>query len=322
MKPQVLVVGSYMQDLVWNTAAFPRPGETVVGRTFFTGPGGKGSNQAIACGRTGTPTLFVGAVGRDPFSAAARAFYRAEGIGARLVEKPRHATGAAAIFVAADGQNEIVVALGANAFLSPNDVPAAALKAARVVVTQLEGNLATAAHVLRAARRAGAIAVLNTAPMRPDFDPAILRHTDVVVPNEPEFVALARQLGFAPGGDAFDEAALAALPPAELHALCRQLGPPVVVITLGARGCLVSQESGYTALPCHQVKVVDTTGAGDAFVGGFAAGLVRYGGDPVAAARLGNVVAALSVTKPGTAPAMPKAAEIARFLRRTKTVVG
>jgi ribokinase len=316
MKPQVLVVGSYMQDLVWNTATFPRPGETVVGRSFFTGPGGKGSNQAVACGRTGTPTLFVGAVGRDPFAAAARAFYRAEGIGARLVEKQRHATGTAAILVAADGQNEIVVALGANAFLVPRDVPAAVLQSARVVVTQLEARLATSAHVLRAARRSGALTVLNTAPMRPDFDPTILRHTDIVIPNEPEFIALAQRLELAPGGAAFNEAALAALAPAELHALCRRLGPPVVVLTLGARGCLVSQQSGYTALPAHAVNVIDTTGAGDAFVGGFAAGLVRHGGDPVAAARLGNAVAALSVTKPGTAPAMPKASEIARFLRR------
>jgi hypothetical protein len=106
MEPQVVVVGSFVQDLTWQCAAFPQAGETVVG-TFVTGPGGKGSNQAVAAGRAGARTLFVGAVGRDAFAGDAKKFYRAEGICAHFVEKPALATGTAGILVNASGQNEM-----------------------------------------------------------------------------------------------------------------------------------------------------------------------------------------------------------------------
>lgn len=313
--PAVVVVGSYVQDLTWRCAAFPRAGETTLGR-FATGPGGKGSNQAVAAGRAGAPVLFVGAVGDDAFARVARDFYAAEGIPARFVAKPKHATGTAAILVDDAGQNEIVVALGANDALSPRDLPASVFRGARVVVTQLETGLAVVEHALRAGRRAGALTVFNPAPMRADFDPALLRHVDVLVPNETEFAALVNRLGLAPGKKAYAESDLAAESLASLQALCRRLGPPVVIVTLGRRGCFVSQASGGTRLPAHVVKAVDTTGAGDAFVGGFAAGLVRHDGDILAAARLGQAVAALSVTKPGTAPSMPTARELAAFLKR------
>lgn len=313
--PAVVVVGSYVQDLTWRCAAFPQAGETTIGR-FATGPGGKGSNQAVAAGRAGATALFVGAVGSDAFARVARDFYAAEGIRARFVAKPKHATGTAAILVDAAGQNEIVVALGANEALAPRDLPASLFRGARVVVTQLETGLGAVGHTLRAGRRAGALTVLNPAPMRTDFDPALLRHADVLVPNETEFAALVNLLGLAPGKKAYADTDLAAENPASLQALCRRLGPPVVIVTLGRRGCFVSQASGGVHLPAHVVKAVDTTGAGDAFVGGFAAGLVRHDGDILAAARLGQAVAALSVTKPGTAPSMPTAREIAAFLKR------
>jgi ribokinase len=314
MQPHVVVVGSFVQDLTWKCAAFPAAGETVVG-TFVTGPGGKGSNQAIAAGRAGARTLFVGAVGRDTFAADAKKFYRAEGIGARFVEKPPHATGTAAILVNAAGQNEIIVALGANAALRPADVPAAALRHARVVVTQHESDLRTVAAVLRAARRVGATTIHNPAPMRADFDPALLKHVDVLIPNESEFAAIVNLLGVGPK-PALTADAVAALPPEQLHAVCRALQVPTVIVTLGSKGAFVSQADGGTLIPSHKVNVVDTTGAGDAFCGGFAAGLVKFAGDILAAAHFGNAVAALSVTKFGTAPSMPTAREIARFLRR------
>lgn len=314
MQPHVVVVGSFVQDLTWKCAAFPAAGETVVG-TFVTGPGGKGSNQAVAAGRAGARTLFVGAVGRDAFAADAKKFYRAEDIAARFVEKPPHATGTAAILVNAAGQNEIIVALGANAALRPADVPAAALRHARVVVTQHETDLRTVAAVLRAARRAGAITVHNPAPMRPDFDPALLKHVDVLIPNESEFAAIVNQLGVGQVKKISSDE-IGALPAEQLQALCRALKVPTVIVTLGAKGVFVSQANGRALIPAHRVKVVDTTGAGDAFCGGFAAGLVKFNGDLLAAARFGNAVAALSVTKFGTAPSMPTAQEITRFLRR------
>ncbi len=316
MKPQVVVVGSFVQDLTWNCAAFPSAGETVIG-TFATGPGGKGSNQAVASGRAGATTLFIGAVGRDTFAAAARSFYKAENIGARFIEKPGHATGTAAILVSASGQNEIVVALGANARLARADLNPALFAGAKVVVTQLESSLAAAAFTLKTGRAAGAITVFNPAPMRADFNPALLRHADVLIPNEAEFTALVNRLP-STGRKDFTEAALASLSDDDLHALARTFGPPVVIITLGKRGCLVSQKDGYTFIPSHRVKAVDTTGAGDAFVGGFSAGLVKFNGDLVAAARFGTAVAALSVTKKGTAPAMPKKAAIDAFLKKNR----
>lgn len=312
MSPAVVVVGSYVQDLTWRCDGFPHAGETVVG-TFVTGPGGKGSNQAVAAARTGVRTCFVGAVGHDELALGARHFYQAERIPARFVGKSRHATGTAAILVDRQGQNQIIVALGANAALTPRDVPAALLRGAQVVVCQHETNLAVNAHVFRLARRAGATTVLNPAPMRADFDPRQLALTDVLVPNENEFVALIRSQS----GARLAVAAPATMPGARLHRLCRTFGVPTVIVTLGPRGCFVSQRDGFTALAAHRVRVADTTGAGDAFVGGFAAGLVRFAGDELAAARFANAVAALSVTRPGTAPAMPSAHEIAAFLRRT-----
>lgn len=314
MQPQVVVVGSFVQDLTWKCADFPHAGETVVG-TFVTGPGGKGSNQAVAAGRAGARTLFIGAVGRDAFAADAKKFYRTEGIAARFVEKPPHATGTAAILVNASGQNEIVVALGANSALRPDDVPVAALRSALVVVTQHENDLRTVADILRAARRAGAITIHNPAPMRADFDPALLRHVDILIPNESEFAALINQHA-ARGAKKISAASVASLSTAKLHALCRSLGVAHVLVTLGAKGVFVSRPNGPTLIPSHRVKVVDTTGAGDAFCGGFAAGLVKFNGDLLAAARFGNAIAALSVTKFGTAPSMPTEKEIARFLMR------
>ena len=317
MNPQVVVVGSYVQDLTWRCAEFPQAGETVIGR-FVTGPGGKGSNQAIAAGRAGAATLFVGAVGRDVFADAAEKFYAVEGIAARFVSKPDHATGTAAILVNEAAQNEIVVALGASEFIEPGDLDPVSIREAKVVVCQHEANLAINAYVFSLARETGVTTVLNPAPMRPDFDSAILTLVDVLIPNETEFVALINRRDVAT--DQFPksilvETDLPKLSQEEFHRLCRILGVPTVIVTLGKRGCFVSQTDRHTSIAARTgIVAVDTTGAGDAFVGGFAAGLVKFGGDQVAAAHHGNTVAALSVTKFGTAPSMPTKAEIHDFV--------
>ncbi len=318
MPASVLVIGTYVQDLAFRCEHAPAAGESVVG-TVTLAAGGKGFNQAVAAQRAGVPALFVGAVGRDAFAGNARAFCRAISLRARLVVKPGHATAAAAVVLDRTGQNRIVVALGAGARLRPVDVPAAAIRAARVVVCQHEANPAVNTHVLRAARRAGATTMLNPAPMRADLAARDLRDVDVLTPNETEFAALIRAL--VPDRKAFTADKLPALAPAALHALCRRLGVPAVIVTLGARGVFVSQAAGHTFIRAHRVRVVDTTGAGDAFNGGLAAGLVKFSGDLVAAARLGNAVAALSVTCPGAAPAMPTVREIAHFLRRERVVL-
>lgn len=315
MKPQVVVVGSFVQDLSWKCAAFPQAGETIVG-TFVTGPGGKGSNQAVACGRAGVQTLYIGAVGKDAFAREAAAFYRTEGISAKFIEKPKHATGTAAILVNAAGQNEIIVALGANAELRKADIPTEVLQRARVAVCQFESNLGTTAYVLKTARNAGVTTVLNPAPMRPDFDRALLRHVDILIPNETEFAALVNSSPDLGTSD-FTAEKLHALSHEALHGLIQQLGLPTVIVTLGSKGCFLSRADGFRFIPAHTgITVVDTTGAGDAFVGGFAAGLVKFSGKIEAAAEFANAVAALSVTKFGTAPSMPRKAAIERFLKR------
>ena len=324
MKHSIVVIGSFVQDLAFYTKQFPKPGETVVG-DFRPGPGGKGFNQAVAASRAGVPTLFLGAVGRDAFGARAKTFARETGVHAHFIEKPKHATGAAMITVNSAGQNQIIISLGANLGLRPRDIPAQLLTPAQVVVCQAESDFGTVGFVLRAARRNGAITVFNPAPMRAEFDPGVLRHTEVLIPNESEFIALVRK--FAPCTDLlrtapfnahgeFTEAALHSLTADALHQLCRCLQVPVVIVTLGSRGCFVSQPDVYMRIHAHEVEVVDTTGAGDAFVGGFAAGLVKFKHNIFEAAHYANAVAALSVMQPGTAPAMPIAREIARFLKK------
>lgn len=312
MVPYVLVVGSFNQDLTFRCERFPGAGETLVG-TFTTGPGGKGSNQAVACARTGAPLRYVGAIGRDPFGAAVQEFYRAEGIEARWIVREDAPTGCAGIFVDRDGQNCILVALGANNLLRPGDVEPALLAGAGLLVLQLESDVEAVGGLLRAARRAGVPALLNPAPMRPDFPRELLPEADILVPNESEFAALVRLLPELKLPD-FSEADLARLGGDQLQALARGLGVPTVVITLGARGCLVSTAGGFTAIPAAPgIVPVDTTGAGDAFVGGFAAGFVESRGDLVHAARFATCVAGLSVTRHGTAPSMPRRPDIDRL---------
>ncbi len=314
MHPEILVVGSYVQDLVWRCVDFPQPGETTVG-LFGSGPGGKGSNQAVAAARTGVRTGFVGAIGADSLGRSAQEFHGREGIMARFVTKKAHATGTAAILVNQRGENEIIVALGANAVLARTDVPAAWLRSARVVIAQFESNLRTTAFVLRAARRHGATTILNPAPMRGDATAALLRYVDVLIPNEREFIALLRLRGVT-----IRESQWREMSSARLQSLCRKLEVPTVIVTLGERGCFVSQPDLSILIPGHTgLKVVDTAGAGDAFVGAFAAGLRLFDGEMIRAAYFANAAAALAVTKPGTAAAMPPAREIARFLRQRRT---
>ena len=324
MKHSILIVGSFNQDLALEVKEFPRPGDEVVGH-FRTSPGGKGFNQAVAATRAGVPTLFCGAIGRDAFGSDAHKFARAAGIHTRFIEKPKHATGVAVITVDASGENQIIVSPGANFGLRPRDIPPTLIASAQVVVCQGETDYTTVAQVLRTARRHGAITVFNPAPMRAGFDLSILKSTEVLIPNEAEFVALLnlrprsaallREAPFNAQGE-FSESSIARLEAGALHQLCRSLEVPVVIVTLGSRGCFVSQPDVFIKINAHEVEVVDTTGAGDAFVGGFAAGLVKFKHNAFEAANYASAVAALSVMQPGAAPAMPITREIARFLKK------
>jgi ribokinase len=314
MQARVVIVGSFIQDMSFYVQEFPRPGDSVLA-DLRPGAGGKGFNQAVAATRAGAPTLFIGAIGQDAAGASAKDFARDTGVRTNFIVKKKEPTGAAAVAVNAAGQNQIMVALGANLALHPRDVPAAPLAGADVVVCQAECDMKTTAQVLRLARRNGAITVFNPAPMHAKVDLAILRYVEVLIPNESEFVTLVNRSPRS-GVKNFSVEALHRLAPDKLHSLCRSFNVPIVIVTLGSLGCFVSQPDVYARVQAHDVDAVDTTGAGDAFVGGFAAGLVKLKKNVFEAAHFANAVAALAVTQHGTAAAMPTAREIARFLRR------
>lgn len=315
MPSPILIVGSFIQDLTFHVPRFPAPGETLLGE-FVTGPGGKGSNQAIAAARTGVPTAFVGAVGNDVFGDAAQKFHTKEGIEHHFLRIADVPTGTAGISVNAQGQNCIVVALGASGRFDADAIQEKWILDAEVLVLQFEIAPKTVADLLKRGRQLGRTTLLNPAPMNDVVDLDILKNVDILIPNETEFAAIIRRHP-AVGDPTFTEERLAALSGSELHALCRRLGVPATIVTLGKRGCFVSQPTGFEVVPILPgVEAIDTTGAGDAFVGGFASGLVQFEGDMLQAARFGNVVAGLSVTKRGAALAMPQRAEIAEAWER------
>lgn len=309
MPSPILVVGSFVQDLTFFVDRFPLAGETLAGK-FVTGPGGKGSNQAVAAARAGVQTAFFGAVGTDAFGDGARRFLAAEGIEQQLLSIADTGTGTAAILVNSEGQNSIVVALGASEKFGLQDVPSALLEAAEILVVQLEIHLDTVRDLLQTGRKLGKTTILNPAPMNSQLDFSMLADVDIFIPNETELVAIVKAHPSLALSD-FSEEKLHAFTHDELQMLCRRLGVPTVIVTLGKKGAFISRDSGFEFVPALEgLKVVDTTGAGDAFVGGFSAGLVRFQGDILRAARYGTIVAGLSVTKMGTAPAMPTLAEI------------
>ena len=312
MSTPIVVVGSYNKDLVWYCDEFPDPGETVKGR-FVSGPGGKGSNQAVAAARTGIVTTFVGAVGHDIFGIEARRLYDAEGINYQLAEYQDAPTGNAGIYVSGSGENTIVVDLGANLRLAPENLPESIIKEADIVVCQNEISSRTILHALQLARSNGVTSVLNPAPMTSEFDPACLEQVDILIPNVTEFLNLLRCAG-PPLASPTVEKEIASMPHHVLHELCRSIGPDTVILTMGRRGCFISSPSEYKAIPGHNgIEIVDTTGAGDAFVGGFASGWVQFDKHLHTAAEYANAVAALSVTKHGTTAAMPHKEEIDSF---------
>lgn len=317
---RVVVVGSFNVDHVWTCAALPRAGETLGGH-YRSGPGGKGFNQAVACARAGADTRFVCALGDDAGGQLARALAIADGIGLHALHSAQP-TGTAGIYVDDAGRNCIVVGAGANAALSAAHVAAQqqAFAGAGVVLAQLESPAAAIVEAMRCARRHGATTLLNPAPANADASAGLLALCDLITPNESEFAGLvARQLGERIDGDA-----VAALGHAALHALCRRLLPHgSVVVTLGASGCFASHASDKPRgddLDCYRIaaeraRVVDTTGAGDAFNGALAAALARDPGTAFAQhLRFASRYAALSTESAGAAVAMPQRDDVvARF---------
>ena len=319
MSARLAVIGSFVQDLAFTVGSFPAPGQTIIGG-FFTGPGGKGSNQAVAAHRQKVPTVFIGCVGEDIFASGYREWCAKESLPVQLLTAQGVPTGAASIVINDKAENAIVVALGANDSLTPEHV-LSILKgepSLAVVLLQAESNLSAAKAALSYSREKGLTSILNPAPINPGVTSELLELADYITPNETEFAFLLKHLANVD----FKED-LTKLSDDSIREISAHLLSPAVLMTLGASGSILYQreeprkgvqgvrKGEVIRTPALSVEPIDTTGAGDAFNGGLAAGLVTFEGHLPRAIRYATVVAGLSTEKMGTAPAMPTAREVA-----------
>ncbi len=297
---RVTIMGSYVADLAFRIDRLPGWGETLMGQSFQLGPGGKGSNQAVAAARAGASVAFISKLGPDAFGEIARTLYRNERIDTQFVFSTPNPTGAAAILIdAAKGENAIIVVPGACFELTPAEVDQATalIAASAIFVAQLELPLPTVEHGLRLAHSRGVPTILNPAPAAP-LPETIYPLCDYLTPNETEASALTG----IPVTDlnSAEQAAIALL----------NRGVRNVILTLGAQGALIKNRTLTRHVPAVNAgPVVETTGAGDAFNGGLATALAE-GMDLFEATKFACIVAGISVTRPGTAPSMPHRSEI------------
>lgn len=292
-RPRIVVVGSTMIDLISYADPLPAAGETVVGTEFRLGFGGKGANQAVMAARLGAEVVFVNRVGDDLFGQLTRENLSRHGIATdRVVTIPGVSTGAAPIWVERDGTNRIIVVPGANGMLDAEAVRSAlaTLDGADCVLCQLEIPVDGVVEAMRIGRDWGCPTILNPAPAAA-LDDELLELVDWLVPNESEFESL------------FHE------PPTDDAALLRARSHGLVV-TLGAAGAAATSDRSVHRVAAPSVDAVDTTGAGDAFVGGFAYA-VASGRDLHTALATANVCGALSVTRRGTQTSLPDREEVA-----------
>jgi ribokinase len=298
MKP-IVVLGVFVADTAYRADRQPKMGETILGNSFSLGPGGKGSNQAVAIGKLKAPVHMLTRLGRDDFAEMAMNTWKAAGVTPEVIWTPESYTGAAYIFLEeATGNNAIIVCPGAARLISPADIEnnRKLIEGASIFITQLEQPINTAEAALGIAKRAGVTTILNTAPAA-HLPNSIFALCDYMTPNETEVEDMTG-VKVTTLDDAKEAANVL---------LARGVG--TAVITLGERGALIYNRKISEVVPIFKVgPVVETTGAGDAFNGGFAVGLAR-GLSPVEAAKFGCAVAGISVTRKGTAPAMPSLAE-------------
>lgn len=304
---RVVILGVFVADTAYRAPRAPRIGETILGESFALGPGGKGSNQAVAAAMAGAETHFITRLGRDPFADMALKTWRAAGVIPAITQHDESYTGAAYIFIeAATGNNAIIICPGVASTISAADIEAnaALIASASVFVVQLEQPMAAAVRALEVARAAGVTTILNPAPAAA-LPEGMLALCDYVTPNESEAEALT---GLPVTTLAEAEAAA--------RALCA-MGAGAAIITLGEKGALYFKGGESVHIPVVRAgAVLETTGAGDAFNGGFAASLAS-GAGPVTALRFAAATAGISVTRAGTAPSMPALAEIRALLERT-----
>ena len=296
----ITVIGSINLDLIATVGRLPSPGETVPGTGFRSAPGGKGANQALAARRAGSAVRMVGAVGRDAFAAEALALLKDGGIDLSLVAETDAPTGTALILVSADGENMIAVVPGANGEVGTAALAGLSFATGEHVLLQHEIPLGTVAAALKAARAAGAVSILNTAPFREEAA-GLVADADYLVANETEFDLYAGELALS--GASREE---------KMAAYVGRTGRTVIV-TLGGDGVIAAGPDGSLSIPAMKITPVDTVGAGDTFCGYLGDGLTR--GLPLEAAiRRASVAGSLACLKPGAQPAIPADAEVAACL--------
>ena len=302
MPAKVVVIGSLNMDLVTRAPRLPRGGETLIGESFATVSGGKGANQAVAAARLGAQVSMVGCVGSDAYGEELRGALLAEQIDCQAVSTVDDSSGVALIVVDDNSQNAIVIVAGANGALTPKVIDRfdAVLQAADVIICQLEVPDATVGHALKRGRELGKTVILNPAPASRPLPADWYASIDYLIPNESEASALS--------GLPVDSLASAETAASRLIAM----GAGKVIITLGAQGSLIANGKGFEHFPAPKVKAVDTTAAGDTFVGGFAAALAA-GKSEADAIRFGQVAAALSVTRAGAQPSIPTLSDVQAF---------
>ncbi|WP_353742538.1 ribokinase [Pseudomonas fluorescens] len=302
MPAKVVVIGSLNMDLVTRAPRLPRGGETLIGQSFTTVSGGKGANQAVAAARLGARVSMIGCVGNDAYGEALRGALLAEQIDCQAVSTVDGSSGVALIVVDDSSQNTIVIVPGANGALTAEAIDRfdSVIRAADVLICQLEVPDASVGHALKRGRELGKTVILNPAPASRPLPADWYASIDYLIPNESEASALSGL-----SVDSLDTAQAAAT---RLIAL----GAGKVIITLGAQGSLFADGQRFEHFPAPVVKAVDTTAAGDTFVGGFAAALAA-GQDEVQAIRFGQVAAALSVTRAGAQPSIPALSDVQAF---------
>ncbi|SUD45540.1 ribokinase [Pseudomonas fluorescens] len=291
-------------DLVTRASRLPRGGETQVGQSFATVPGGKGANQAVAAARLGAEVAMIGCIGSDAYGAQLRDALLVEGIDCQAVSEVPGSSGVALIVVDDSSQNAIVIVAGSNGQLTPASLLAfdAVLQAAEVIVCQLEVPMDTVGYALKRGRELGKTVILNPAPASGPLPADWYACIDYLIPNESEASALSGV-----PVDSLDSAKVAAT-----HLL--KAGAGKVIVTLGSQGALFADGQGFEHLLAPKVQAVDTTAAGDTFVGGFAAALAS-GQSEAEAIRFGQVAAALSVTRAGAQPSIPTLHDVQGFVR-------
>jgi len=295
---RVFVAGSINMDVVATAERHPRIGETVTGDAVLYFPGGKGANQAVAAARLGAPTRLIGRLGKDAFGDELKAFLAAQGVDLSFVQQTSEAHTGTAVITIANADNTIVVIPGANALVSAADVAAPVLAKGDVAVSQFEIPLPSISAFFSRARAAGAPTILNPAPAI-EAERDLLDLADILVLNESELGLLAKtELRDTDAAAVFIEAARSL-----------QTKGKTICVTLGKRGVLALVDGKPLIIPGHTVKAIDTTGAGDCFVGAVAAQLAT-GASIREALDYANSAASICVQRMGAAPSMPTAAEV------------